>query len=144
MSWALRMTLYASGFVIIPYIYVGWRLINSANLLFPAYARFSRLIILVTIVLVNIFPLIILYYYSNGKLLDEFIYRSQTNLLDYIFLFPFWIGLIIIIEVLPYFLASDILQVITKMFFSNLNDVVRKWSAILKIVLIFHCPQVIQ
>jgi predicted MPP superfamily phosphohydrolase len=77
-----------------------------------------------------------LYYYSNGTLLDAFIYRNQTNFLDYFFLFPFWIGLILIIEVLPYFLASDILQIITKLFFSNLNDVVRKWSAIFKIVLV--------
>lgn len=136
MTWALRNTLYAAGFVIIPYIYVAWRLINSATFLFPAYTRLSRLIILVPFAFVNIFPLIMLYYYAKGTLLDEFVYRNQTNLLDYIFLFPFWIGLILIIEVLPYFLASDILQVITKLFFSNLNDVVRKWSAILKIVLI--------
>ena len=77
-----------------------------------------------------------LYYYSNGTLSAELIYRTQTNILDYVFLFPFWIGLILIIEVLPYFLASDIFQVITKLFFSKFNDAVRKWSAILKMVLI--------
>jgi len=130
------MTLYASAFVIIPYIYIAWRLINSAGLLFPSYSRISRIIILSVILLVNIFPLLMLYYYSKGTLLNEFIYKSQTNLQDYFFLFPFWIGLIIIIEVLPYFIASDILQLLGKWFFSGLNPVVRKWSAIFKVVLL--------
>ena len=136
MSWAIRNTLYASGFMIIPYIYVGWRLINSTRFLFPAHARLLRIIILVSMVFLNFFPLIILYYYSNGTLSEELVYRTQTNFLDYVFLFPFWIGLILIVEVLPYFLASDIFQIIIKLFFSRFNDVIHKWSAILKIVLI--------
>lgn len=130
------MTLYVSGFMIIPYIYVGWRLIRSTRIIFPARAGLLRIIILVFIVFFNIFPLILLYYYSNGTLSNEFIYRTQINFLDYVFLFPFWIGLILIVEVLPYFLVSDIFQMITKLFFYKFYDVIHKWSAILKIVLI--------
>ncbi len=74
-----------------------------------------------------------LYYYSKGTLLDEFVYRNFTNLQDYLFLFPFWIGLIIIVEVLPYFLASDIVQIVGKLFFSNHNEIIQKWTSLFRI-----------
>ena len=136
MSWALRNTLYASGLVIIPYIYIAWRLINSVKLIWPKYIRIIRLIIITIIVWLNSFPILLLYFYSKDTLLDEFIYRNQTNFMDFIFLFPFWIGLILVVEILPYYLASDILQLISKFFFNNFRGIIRKWLAIFKIVIV--------
>lgn len=135
MSWALRNTLYVSGLVIIPYLYAAWRLIISAKALWPEYARLSRSIVIVLFVCVNILPLILLYYYSRDMLTDEFIYKYQINAKDYLFLFTFWIGLIIIVEILPYFLASDILEIIGRFVLSNYKELIHKWLAILKIAI---------
>lgn len=75
-----------------------------------------------------------LFYYSKGTLFEEFVYRTHINLIDYLFLFPFWIGLIIVVEALPYFLASDLVQIITKLFSAKFKDGARKWLAIFKLL----------
>ncbi|MEJ2055531.1 MAG: hypothetical protein P8X42_16570, partial [Calditrichaceae bacterium] len=141
MSWALRNTLYVSGMIIIPYIYIVWRLIISTKIIWPDQYRSLRYFLIGVTVLVNMLPLVMLYYYSRGTLLEAFVYRTQTNFLDYAFLFPFWIGLIIVVEILPYFLASDILEGIGRLFFSGLRETIRKWSAIIKLSLavFFSC-----
>ncbi len=69
-------------------------------------------------------------------LANEFIYKYQTNVIDYIFLFPFWIGLIILVEILPYFLTSDILGLINRFVLSNYKELMGKWLAIFKIALV--------
>ena len=129
MSWALRNTLWASVFVIIPYIYIALRLYFSAKFIYPRQARKAKYIIWITVAWLNFFPLIMLFYYFNDSLLDELVYKNQTTLQDYLFLFPFWIGLIFIVEVLPYFLASDLLQLICRFIFRSFKETIRKWAA---------------
>lgn len=136
MSWALRNTLYVSAIVVIPYIYVAWRLLNSVKFLWPDHIRKSRLIIIAVMGWLNSLPIVMIYYYFKETLLDEFVYRTQANFLDWIFLFPFWIGVILLVEILPYFLASDFLQTMGRLFFPHFKDAVRKWSAIFRIALL--------
>lgn len=136
MPWALRNTLFISLFVIIPYVYVCWRLISASKLIWPDYTKWIKLAILVPVIWVNLLPLVLLFYYAKGTLVDEFVYRTQTNGLDYLFLFPFWIGLIILVEVLPYFLLSDLIQPIINLFYPRLKERLRKWAAVFRMVLI--------
>ena len=136
MSWALRNTLWASAFVIIPFIYITLRLYFSAKLLYPQHAGKAKYLVWVPVAWVNIFPLLMLFYYFKGTLLDELVYKSSTSAMDYFFLFPFWIGLIIIVEVLPYFLAAELLQPILNIFFSRIKEQIRRVLAMLRIGLL--------
>jgi predicted MPP superfamily phosphohydrolase len=63
---------------------------------------------------VNALPVINLIYYQTGNYTNLFIYNSRLNLFDYLVLFPYWLGLILAIELFPYYLLFDITLLIIR------------------------------
>ena len=127
------MTLYLTGILIIPYIYCGWRLKNALSFLFPAKARLIKTSIIGWFVFANLLPIILISFYLTGFYDDLFIHSAEFSIWSLLFEYPFWLFLIIIIEILPYFLVSDLLMIIGKRVKSAQMLNWRKWIAIFQI-----------
>ncbi len=129
------MMLITFAIVLIPYTYIAWRLINALALFYPQFHRPLKIVILVIFLLFNILPIISGIAYLLGQYRDLFFFSDHFSVFDILILIPYWIGLIIVLETFPYFLASDLFLLISRWFsvFQKANLV--KWIALLKILL---------
>jgi predicted MPP superfamily phosphohydrolase len=59
-------------------------------------------------------PLLFLFYSVNGMTRNLFVFQTHLSLLDYAFHFPFWWGLIVVLESFPVFLALDLFSPMTR------------------------------
>ena len=136
MPWTLRMTLYAFLIALIPYGYVAWRLINAFTIVFPHSSRSAKIITISIMGLINLLPLIMLLYHLTNNSDHLFLNKPELTILDYLFNFPFWLGLIVILEVFPYFIASDMIQLIARFFATKNFSSWSRWLAYVRILLI--------
>jgi len=109
LPWTLRMMLITFAIVIIPYVYIAWRLINAVALFYPQYHRSLKIIIPMTILLINLLPIITGIAYLIGQYENLFYFSDHFSIFDLVILIPYWIGLIIVLEIFPYFLLRCIL-----------------------------------
>lgn len=136
MPWELRMTLTISGFLIIAYIYMGIRLTNSFSTLLPQYSRIFKYAIIISIFLVNLLPVTILIYRFTGGINNFFIFNTNLTTSDYIILFPFWLSLVAAFETFPYFLTTDLIQLMIYKFKIKSYENWTQYLAFIKIGLV--------
>jgi predicted MPP superfamily phosphohydrolase len=107
MPWFLRMLLYIAPLVFIVQLYIGWRFQEAFRHLFPERNKWVKRVTLGVIGFLNVFPVIMILSAITGHLRSLFIFQNYLQWQDFIFLFPYWWGLILTVEVLPYFLLLD-------------------------------------
>jgi predicted MPP superfamily phosphohydrolase len=130
------MMLITFAIVIIPYTYIGWRLINAIALIYPQYHRLLKLIIPVLFLFLNLLPIISGFAYIFGQYRNLFFFSDHFSVFDLVILIPYWIGLIIVLESFPYLLASDLILIVSRWFSSALKTNIANWIALIKIAVI--------
>jgi predicted MPP superfamily phosphohydrolase len=144
MSWFLRMIVTVFFLTILIYVYIGWRLTNAISIISSISPRLARYFVISFFTFLNLLPIVILITYGLGNSNQLFLLKDKINWLDYGIGFPFWIGLILIIEILPYFLSMDLLSLIIRMTGAFYQKYWLKWQAVLKICVtiffIFYIP----
>lgn len=108
MPWHVQMLLRIFPFLLIAYLYTGWRVSRCIITWFALPAGWVRTGVGLTILYLNLLPILILLAYRSGRAEQLYLFRPQLQTLDYLVTFPFWIGLIVVLEILPYFLALDL------------------------------------
>jgi predicted MPP superfamily phosphohydrolase len=136
MPWSLRMTLYTFLLVIFPYCYFGWRFSKTLLYLMPATARLVRWLIPVTLILLNLLPLLILVAYYSGQINSFFLFKPYLTIWDYLVSLPFWLSMITLVEILPYLLTLDILQCSANLIFKGLKENLVRVAEILRVLLV--------
>jgi predicted MPP superfamily phosphohydrolase len=130
------MMLITFAIVILPYAYIGWRLINAITVIYPHYHRMVKILIPLIILLLNLLPIISGIAYVLGQYRNLFYFSDQFSVFDLLILIPYWIGLIIVLESFTYFLASDLILIISRWFSASLKINLTVWIALVKIALI--------
>lgn len=121
--------------LLIGYIYVGFRFSRAFSDLFSTSITKTRIATFGILLLLNLFPILILLYFASGNLNEFFTLKNQLHWQDYVFLYPFWIGIIVLMEVFPYYLLTDIASIIFRIIkFSFLKSGL-KWASIIKFIL---------
>ncbi len=118
---------------IIPYCYIGWRLVKALNVVFPVISGWFRIVIPAAFLLVNLLPFIILISHSGNNFANFFLFSQKLQTADYLLNYPFWIFQIIIIEILSYFLLLDVIHIYLKKRKSGGSKKQFKKLAILKV-----------
>lgn len=114
MPWMIRTVVYLSPFIFLLHLYV----FTGLYLALVNCTKISQIKIKYFLVglflIVNALPVIYLIYYQTGNYTNLFIYNPRLNLFDYLVLFPYWLGLILVIELFPYYLLVDVTLLITR------------------------------
>ena len=97
MPWHLRMIITIFLLLIIVYVYFGFRFSRAVSNVFFISATKTRISTFSVLFLLNLFPILILLYFVSGNISHFFTLRDQLYWPDYVFLYPFWIGLIVLI-----------------------------------------------
>jgi predicted MPP superfamily phosphohydrolase len=129
------MMLITFAIVLLPYTYIGWRLIKALALFYPQYHRPLKFIIPIIFLLLNLLPIISGIAYLFGQYRSLFFFSDHFSVFDVLILIPYWIGLIIVLETLPYFLVSDLFLLISRWLSVSIKANLVKWIALVKIVL---------
>ena len=136
MPWTLRMMLITFAVVLIPYTYIAWRSVNALALFYPHLHKSFKIVIPLVVLFLNLLPIISGIAYLIGQYQNLFYFSDHFSVFDLLILIPYWVGLIIILEVFPYFLASDLFLLISKWFSISLKVNLVKWIALVKIILL--------
>ena len=96
--------------------------------------KFRKSIVRITSVslIIWIYLLPIQYLFMNSK--NLFIYKAQIGWMDYLFLYPFWLGLIFVLETVPYFIVIDGFYLISHLKLFTKKDFWKRWLEVSKIV----------
>jgi len=129
------MILITFAVILIPYGYSAWTLTRALTVLLPEYSRLIKYSIGAFFSFISLFPLLLGLSYILGEYRSWFSYEDAISIQDILFLYPFWLGLLIVLESFPYFILSDLILFATR-WLSRLrpfNWV--KWLAMLKILI---------
>jgi hypothetical protein len=102
------MTLVVSTLLVLGHVYVWRRLASALVDIGACPAREARLASWVLTAFLNLLPLVLLAGYQAGLGERLFLNGPGRHWLDYFLTFPFWWGLLVVLELLPYFLALDL------------------------------------
>ncbi|MFQ5864508.1 MAG: metallophosphoesterase [bacterium] len=110
MPWVLRIILTFLPILLIAYIYSGWKLYYVFTRIFTWPTAQIKWFILAAIAYLNLHPFLHLGIHQLGFETFSKSIREGHKLWDIFFTYPFWIGLIIIVEILPWLLAADFIK----------------------------------
>lgn len=136
MPWHIRMLIRIVPFLLIGYLYVGWRISAAIITLFSFQAWRVRLAVLLGIIFFNLLPILILYLYQTGNGNELYLSKTTLQKQDYLLTYPFWLGLIVVVETLPYFLSLEILGGIFHFIPAIAPASWLKWKAALQLTMV--------
>ncbi len=129
MPWFLRMTLTLFPIIALIQIYVFLGVKFSLREIWSSHKKKWNTLFWSFLVFFNIFPLSVIILYLFGHIYSLYIFQPEISLLDFLFSFPFWWGLISTFEIFPYFVLSDLLFLFVRRFKSGFS-----WSRVLAII----------
>ncbi len=135
MSWFLRMVLFLLPVILAVYAYVAWRLavaIRQSTALPRPRVRWGMIAV---IAYLNLYPLLLLGTALFRMTAANSALRSGRPLLDAALTFPFWVGLVVVLELLPLFLAMDLARFVCWPWFQKYRTSWKKWQAAISISL---------
>ena len=137
MPWTLRMILIASAVLILPYVYLAWRLIKALKLFYPRHVKLIKYGVTGFFIFISLLPVLLGTAYILGEYRNWFSYADEISILDIAFLYPFWLGLLIVLESLPYILLADLLLLLIRRlkWLQNINGI--KWISLLRMMVLY-------
>jgi hypothetical protein len=135
MSWFLRMVLFLLPAILAAYAYVGWRLaaaIGQSTSWSRSRVRSSAIAVAAYL---NLYPLLLLGTALFGLTAANSALRSGRPWLDAAVTFPFWVGLVVVLELLPLLLAMDLARLVCWPWFQKYRASWKKWQATISISL---------
>jgi len=107
MPWVIRMLLLLVGIALPLYLYIGLRLSASVGILRPGAKRRARRIALLLIAWFLCFPLFVIATHLLGHAVPRGELVNAGRVVDYLFMYPMWISLVLIGELIAPFLLLD-------------------------------------
>lgn len=105
MPWPVRMVLLISLPLLLTSAYVGWRMHRAVRILRPASSRTSSRVIIALGVFINLLPLVVVLSSLMGATVRMPSILTRGTLGDLLLLYPFWIGVIFVGQLVPYLLV---------------------------------------
>lgn len=122
MPWPLRVMLTILPLLLLTYAYGGWKLYHSLTRIVNWPEAQLRWIILGAVGYLNLHPLLLTLMHLVGLQNLSRSIREGNRIWDLLFTYPFWLGLIVIAEILPWLILSDFVKLPFYPFYSKLKS----------------------
>ncbi len=137
MPWPLRMLARLIFPLILGiYLFVAWRFSRAITVLSGIPPWKIRLAVIAGVGYLNLLPILIWGAYLTGNGSRLFLHRPTTTLADYLITFPYWFGLILVVEVFPYFLTLEGLAWLLRLFPFSAGINLRMWKSALQVIIV--------
>lgn len=134
MPWIFRMTLLAAFLTLPLHIYVGRRLASAISKVSTRFENSRRVRILIVYPVLSwfyIFPFILGFTYLSGDFIELFVFSPTVGWQDYLVMYPFWWGVVSILEITPFFVFLDLVRLAGRK-----KRRLWKWDSYLKIAVV--------
>lgn len=135
MSWFLRMILFLLPALLAAYAYVGWRLVAAIGQLTSLPRPRIRWGTIAVAGYLNLYPLLLLGTGLFKLTAANSALRGGHSWLDALVTFPFWAGLVVILEFLPLLLIIDLARFAGWPWFKKYRTAWVKWQATISVSL---------
>jgi len=122
MPWPLRVMLTILPVLVIAYVYGGWKLYNSLTMLVSWPREQIRWYLFAAVGYLNLHPVLLALMHLIGLQNLSRSIREGNRIWDLLFTYPFWLGLIVIAEILPWLILSDFVKLPFYPFYSRLKS----------------------
>ncbi len=136
MSWFLRMILLLLPALLAAQAYVGWRVGAAIGQLTSWSRPRIRSGTIAVIGYLNLYPLLLLGTAIFQMTVANNALRSGKPWLDTLVTFPFWVGLVVIFELLPLLLVLDLARLVCWPRFQKYRPTWTKWQASISVSLV--------
>ncbi len=143
MPWALRMVLRLALVALPLFLYVGFRLGASIGMLNPAMKARAYLVIFLAVAWVCILPLALFLSSTLGLGGATFFQRNTVGWPDYLFYFPFWVGVILVLELTAPFLLADLAGLVLRLvpaIAEKARLILAYFRVVLAVLLVLYVP----
>jgi len=137
MPFILKIILSVSIIFILLYSYLSSRIIGALRLITGWNPLYIKLAVLAIAVYFLIYPLIALATYFSGSEHFSSAIREGNKLIDYFFMYPFWLGVILILQVGVLFLFLEIIRFLGSLVFKP--EIIRLTHAWLVVMISAVC-----
>lgn len=134
MPWFISTTLTIFVPLILIYVYVGRRLLQSLTAIFQIDHKRARNFLIILSAYVNLLPLAFLVMFLIWGRTGANVFSGENIFVDIILVYPFWIALVIVVQLFFVLLFFDLLQVGGFHFYKRHKEVWKEWKSRLIVV----------
>jgi len=112
---------------------LGWAIKN----LFPVFHQKQyKIIKRIFLVWMNIYPIILIAVFVYFAITSEFVTQPTSKIIDYLFIYPFWISFVLMVQTTIYFLVVDLIKLVAYPIIKKHKPGFVKWQSVFILVMI--------
>jgi predicted MPP superfamily phosphohydrolase len=118
-------------------IYFIKKLGMAVRNLFPLfYQKQYKIIKRIFLIWMNFYPIILIAIFVYFAITSEYVTQPASGIIDYLVIYPFWIGFVLMVQTAIYFIFVDLIKLITYPLIKKHKAVFVKWQSVFNLVLI--------
>jgi uncharacterized protein len=103
----------AAALIFLVEYYFTKKISTAIKNLFPGFPDKNRKLILkIFLIWINLYPLFLIFDWSYAALSNNYVWIPQNFFFDYVLIYPFWIGLLLVTQCDLFFLIIDVIRFI--------------------------------
>ncbi|MBT8380971.1 MAG: metallophosphoesterase, partial [Ignavibacteria bacterium] len=135
--WIIIRLLITVALLTVVEIYFIKKLGLAVKNLFPAFHQNQyKIIKRIFLIWMNIYPIVLIAVFVYFAITSEYITQPSNWIIDYLVIYPFWIGFILMVQTAIYFLIVDLIKLIAYPLIKKHKAVFVKWQTVFILVLI--------
>jgi predicted MPP superfamily phosphohydrolase len=135
--WIIIRLLIGIALLAVVEIYFIKKLGLAVKNLFPVYhQRQYKFIKIIFLVWMNFYPLVLIAIFVYFAITSEYVTQPESRIIDYLLIYPFWIGFVLMVQTVIYFIIIDLITLIGYPLIKRHKPVFVKWKSVFIFILI--------
>ena len=135
--WIIIRLLIGIALLAVVEIYFIKKLGLAVKNLFPVFHQKQyKVIKRIFLIWMNVYPIILIAVFVYFAITSEFVTQPTSKIIDYLFIYPFWIGFVLMVQTTIYFIIVDFIKLIGYPIIKKHKSAVVKWQSVFILVLI--------
>ncbi len=110
---------------------------NAVKTLFPLFHQKSFGVIKkASLIWINLYPLILIYVFVKFAITKEYVSSPDSALFDYLFVYPFWLAFILMLQTAIYFLIIDLFKIFLFPFYKKGKEKFLSYQSVAVFILV--------
>lgn len=135
--WIIIRLLIGITFLAAVEIYFIKKLGLAFKNLFPGFHQKQyKTIKRIFLIWMNIYPIILIAVFVYFAITSEYVIQPSSRIIDYLVIYPFWIGFVLMVQTTIYFIIIDLIKLIGYLIIKKHKIVFLKWQSVFNLLLI--------
>ncbi|RKY93884.1 MAG: hypothetical protein DRQ13_08910 [Ignavibacteriae bacterium] len=135
--WIIIRLLIGIALLAVVEFYFLKKLSLAVKNLFPAFHQKQyKIIKRIFLVWMNFYPIILIAIYVYFAITSEYLTQPASKIIDYLVIYPFWVGFVLMVQTTIYFIIVDLVKLISYPIIKKHKTVFVKWLSVFILLLI--------